>query len=80
MRLTNITEYDAFKRAIDQCKGDVWLESPEGDKYNLKSMFSQYLAIGAMLNTHGEELELYCQYSTDEHYFYDFFQRYPETL
>lgn len=80
MKLTNITEFEAFKRAVAQCKGDVWLESPDGDKYNLKSTFSQYIAFGALLSDRGDELELFCQYETDEHFFYQFFQKFPEVL
>ena len=49
MKLTNIKELDAFSAAIDACKGQVWLESPDGDKYNLKSRFNQYIAFGALL-------------------------------
>ena len=33
MKLTNIKELDAFKAAIEKCRGDVWLISPYGDKY-----------------------------------------------
>lgn len=80
MKLTNIKEFEAFKQAVAQCKGDVWLESPDGDKYNLKSTFSQYIAFGALLSDHGDELELFCQDSNDEHFFYQFFQKYPEVL
>ena len=49
-------------------------------KFNLKSEFSYYVALGALLDEHGSDLELYCQYPTDEHFFYEFFNKYPETL
>ena len=45
MKLTNIKEINAFKEAIAKCRGDVWLLSPYGDKYQLKSLFNQYLAL-----------------------------------
>lgn len=80
MRLTNITEVEAFKNAIEQCKGDVWLESNQGDRYNLKSSLSQYIALSALLTIHGSELELFCQDTTDEHFFFEFFHKHPETL
>ena len=73
-------EFNAFKKAVEQCKGQVWLETPEGDKFNLKSEFSYYIALGALLDEHGPDLELYCQYPTDEHFFYEFFDKYPEAL
>ena len=80
MKLTNIKELDAFSAAIDACKGQVWLESPYGDKYNLKSRFNQYIAFGALLGCHGDELELFCQNKEDERYFMKFFYEYPDVL
>ena len=80
MKLTNIKELDAFSAAIDACKGQVWLESPDGDRYNLKSRFNQYVAFGALLGYHGDELELFCQYKEDEGHFLKFFYEYPEVL
>ena len=32
MRLHNIGEVNDFLETVDRCKGDVWLESVEGDK------------------------------------------------
>ena len=79
MRLKNATdnEINAFKEAIASCKGEVWLESVEGDKFNLKSVVSQYLALAELLKEHGKDLDLYCQFREDEHYFYKFFDKYP---
>ena len=48
------------------CTGDVILTSEYGDKYNLKSTLSQYIAIAALLGQHGEELELWCSNREDE--------------
>ena len=80
MRLTKLNEIEAFRAAVDACKGEVWLESPKGDRYNLKSTFSQYVALGAMLSKDGDELELFCTLSEDEKLFYKFFQENPEVL
>lgn len=80
MRLSNISELEAFKRAIEQCRGDVWLESPYGDRFNLKSTLSRYVALGHLLSEEGECLELFCQHSEDEKYFYEFFSEHPDTL
>ena len=80
MKLTKTTEIEAFRAAISACKGEVWLESPSGDKYNLKSLFSQYLALGAMLETNGDELELYCGLPEDEAHFFKFFREHPEVM
>lgn len=80
MKLNNINEIEAFRSAIKACKGDVWLESSNGDRYNLKSVFSQYIALGAMLSENGEELELFCSLREDEANFFKFFCEYPETI
>lgn len=80
MKLNNTNEIEAFKSAIKACKGDVWLESSSGDRYNLKSVFSQYIALGAMLSESGEELELFCSLREDEANFFKFFREHPETI
>lgn len=80
MKLTNISEIEAFKAAIDLCQGDVWLESIYGDKFNLKSALSRYVAFGKLISEEGENLELFCSNSNDERNFYKFFAENPDTL
>lgn len=38
-----------FIEAIDQCKGNVWLVTDEGDKLNLKSKFCQLLGLAKIV-------------------------------
>ena len=80
MKLTKTTEVEAFRAAINACRGDVWLETPDGDRFNLKSLFSQYIALGAMLEMNGDELELFCALREDQVHFFKFFREYPEVL
>lgn len=80
MRLTNISEVNTFIKLINECKGDVWLESAEGDKINLKSKLSQYVAISALLSIEGDHLDLYCSLPEDESRFIMFFHEHPDTL
>ena len=80
MKLTKTTEVDAFLEAVNACKGDVWLESPNGDRYNLKSLFSQFVALGAMLEENGDDLQLFCSISAEEGHFFKFFREHPEVL
>ena len=47
MKLTKITQVKEFLAVADSCDGDVWLVSLQGDKYNLKSTLTQYVAMGA---------------------------------
>lgn len=78
MKLKNISELNGFINVVDRCSGSVWLESPDGDKFNLKSKFSQYVALGALLGNNGDELELYCQLPEDRIKFYQYFNEYPD--
>ena len=77
MRLNNIEEINAFLETANQCEGKVWLETPDGDRFNLKSKFSQYVAMAALLGESGEDLELFCQLPEDRSRFFKYFREYP---
>ena len=78
MRLTKIKEVNDFLEIVNHCKGEVTLTSPYGDKYNLKSLLTQYVAIAALLGEHGDELELFCSDSSDEGKFMNFLMKNPD--
>lgn len=80
MKLTKISQVEDFLAAVNACKGSVTLTSIYGDKYNLKSLLTQYVAIGALLGEKGDELELFCSLPEDEAMFIKFFREHPETL
>ena len=80
MRLKNSKDIHDFKQAISQCEGQVWLESPWGDRYNLKSELSQYIGVAELIKSYGDDLELFCQLPEDQHYFYQFFRENPEVM
>lgn len=80
MKLTNVEQVEEFLEIAKSCKGEVWLESAENDKFNLKSTLSQYVAMGTLLSERGEDLELYCQLKEDEYKFLAFFNEHPEVL
>lgn len=77
MKFTKAIEVDNFLRTVDGCEGEVWIESLYGDKFVLKSMFSRYLAMAALLTEHGDELELFCQLPEDKAKFYKYFHDHP---
>lgn len=77
MKLTRISELHDFINTVEECKGQVWLESPYGDRYMLKSLFSRYVAIGTLLDNHGDELNLFCQFPEDEELFNKYFDEHP---
>ncbi len=48
MKVKNITEPKRFFELLSQCKGSVELVTSEGDRLNLKSKLSQYIALTQM--------------------------------
>ena len=38
-----------FMEAIDQCKGNVFLVTPDGDRLNLKSKLMQFIGIAKLV-------------------------------
>lgn len=57
MKVQNITDIEAFFKAVDECKGRVELVTGEGDRLNLKSKLSQYVSL-ANIFSGGEIPEL----------------------
>lgn len=78
MKFTKISQVEDFLAAVNAAKDNVWLTSIYGDKYNLKSLLTQYVAIGALLKDKGDELELFCDKKEDEALFLKFFFEHPE--
>lgn len=50
LKITNISNPEAFFRMIDSCKGKVELVSEEGDRLNLKSKLSQYVSLARVFS------------------------------
>lgn len=80
MKFTEVKQIKEFLSAVDQCQGSVWLESKDGDRYNLKSELSQYIAIAALLKEKGEQLELFCSQKDDEPFMFQFLHEHPEVV
>ena len=56
-----------FIKAVDQCKGQVYLVTDEGDKLNLKSKFCQIIGLTQII--HGgmvSEAKIKCEKPEDE--------------
>jgi len=45
MKLKNVKDVEGLFKIIDQCQGKVELVTEEGDRLNLKSRLSQYVAL-----------------------------------
>jgi len=66
MKLKNVKDVEKFIQVINECEHDVYLKSPEGDVFNLKSSLSQYIAIGRLVDENGDMLELFANSREDE--------------
>lgn len=51
MKLCNITDVDSFFDAVKKCEGDVYLTTPEGDRLNLKSNLTKYVAMTTLFQS-----------------------------
>jgi hypothetical protein len=80
MKIKNIVNVETLLSVVDSCKGEVMLTSIYGDKYNLRSKLSQYVAVAALVDKHGDELELFCTDAEDEEKFMKMFSEHPEML
>lgn len=80
MKLTKLSQVDSFLAAVNSCEGGVYLTSPAGDRYNLKSALSQFVAVGELLGQKGDELELWCDKKEDEAKLLKFFYENPDVV
>lgn len=65
VRLRSEADVQAFLDAVSQCGGEVYLKSPEGDIFNLKSSLSRYVAVGRLIEEQGDSLELFADRQED---------------
>ncbi len=60
-------DFDDFIRAVEDCKGDVYLETKDGDVLNLKSRLCQMIGLATILNhTEVVEATIRCTNPEDE--------------
>lgn len=72
MKIHTLPKLNEFLGALNECQGYVWLETNDGDRFNLMSVFSQYLAFEKLLSEQWDKLELTCMYKEDEVHFAKF--------
>ena len=66
IQLHNI-DFEDFIKAIDSCKGDVYLETSDGDVLNLKSKLCQMIGLSTILqSTEVAEATVRCTNPEDE--------------
>ena len=73
MKVMNISNVDDFFKVVDSCEGKVELVSKEGDRLNLKSTLTQYVALAKVFsNRYIRELELIVYETNDVKKFMEF--------
>ena len=80
MKITDKKTLDDFMEAVHKAKDAVYLKSPHGDVFNLKSTLSEFVAIRELIGERGDELELFCASKLDEPLFFSFFHKHAEVL
>lgn len=50
MRIKNITDINGFFKQLEKCSGNVYLTTKDGDKLNLKSRLTQYVALTSVFD------------------------------
>lgn len=65
MRLRSEADIQEFLNTVRSCEGGVYLKSPEGDIFNLKSSLSCYVAVGQLIQEKGDSLELFADRRED---------------
>ncbi|MCC8141148.1 MAG: hypothetical protein LIO56_01225 [Lachnospiraceae bacterium] len=75
MKIKNTQQLHALESAIDRCNHCVWLESAQGEFYDLKNEIDRYRGLGRLLSDSGEELELYTNAREDTAIMLDFFRQ-----
>ena len=79
MTIRNIEEKMMFENAIDNCRKTVWLVTPEGKQYDLKTPDGRDQGIAIMESAKGyEEPELFTTCVEDEMRIFEFLRNYPD--
>lgn len=59
MKIQNITDIKGFFKALEKCHGNVYLRTEDGDKLNLKSKLTQYVALASVFEDgHIDDVEI----------------------
>lgn len=76
MKITNIPDINDFFKVVDKCKGRVELTSSEGDRINLKSKLTQFVAMAQLMNTtYVKELEIVASEPEDANRLLDYMMK-----
>lgn len=66
MKIHNVTDIDKFFKVVNSCEGKVELVTGQGDRLNLKSTLTQYVALAKVFSDGKiSEMELVCYEKSD---------------
>ncbi len=75
MTIRNNEEMRRFEKAIDRCHNTVWVITPEGEEYDLKTPMGRHLGMARLLNPQEDaEPELFASSYEDEAILFDYFR------
>ena len=75
MKITNDKELHDFIGAINECERPVWLESINGEKYDLKDELDRYCGIAQLIKGNRDDLELFTTAREDTVRMVNYFSR-----
>ncbi len=66
MTIRNAQQLHVLENAIDNCSHSVWLESVQGDRYDMKDEMSRMVGFERLMSDSNEELGLYANAREDQ--------------
>ncbi len=66
MKIKNMDQLHVLENAIDRCNHSVWLESVQGERYDMKDEQERYQGLARLMSDTGKDLELYANDRADE--------------
>ena len=77
MKIRTDEDIRAFQKALDRCERPVWLVSPHGEQFNLKTARGQIEGISCLLKDKWEQSEIFTSSFRDEAVMFEFVKQYP---
>ena len=73
MKIRSMRELAAFNEMLNRCCGQVWIESPKGEKTDLTEESTRPRGLSALLGESAEEYGIYARRREDEMLLLDYF-------
>ena len=73
MKIRSMRELAAFNEMLSRCRGQVWIESPNGERLDLTVESTRIRGLSALLGERADEYEIYARSREDEMLLLDYF-------